>query len=135
MPDPELIIHRGEARPVVTRRDRALAAAPALDRASSTRAVIEFDGQTFAQTATYIDAHGSGQPDELGRQQDAEVIVAHAPIRRKVLAFDIGVDRHLSDLASTGGPDEVDRHGAATFDEQDFSVWGDVDVHRNLRRW
>ena len=52
-----------------------------------------------------------------------------ATVGSEVLAFDVGVDRHLSDLASTNWFDEIDRHDATTLVEQALGTFGDFDLH------
>lgn len=50
---------------------------------------------------------------QLRRQEDDDVFDVFSAIAGGVLSFEIGVDRHLRDGASTNGVDEVDGCGAA----------------------
>lgn len=49
---------------------------------------------------------------------------------REVLTFDVGVDRHLCNLASTGWTDEVDRHRSALLLQYPSSVVRNHNLHR-----
>ena len=51
--------------------------------------------------------------NQLRRQQHRDVFDVLPPVAGGVLSFEIGVDRHLGDSASTNGIDEVDGRGAA----------------------
>ena len=55
--------------------------------------------------------------------------MAQLAVWRKILALDVGVDRHLSDFASTGRADEVDRHRAALLLQHLPRLVGDLDLH------
>ena len=92
-------------------------------------AVVELDGQLLAQTAFEIDTHRLRETNQLWRDQDLEVFVAQTAIRSEVLVFRIGVDRHLSDAASTNGLDEVNSHRAASLSEEFFGVRCHFDLH------
>ena len=94
----------------------------------------ELDGERLRQPALGDHAHRFGHADERRRDQDLEALVTQLAVGRSVLALDVGVDRHLSDLASTGGPDEVDRHRAALAFEQGPGVVGDLDLHHHSSR-
>lgn len=50
---------------------------------------------------------------QLWRQQHDDVFHVFSAVAGGVLAFQVGVDRHLRDGASTNGIDEVDSCGAA----------------------
>jgi len=47
----------------------------------------------------------------------------------EVLAFDVGVDRHLCNFASTNWLDEVDGHRATALFKQCFGALADLDFH------
>ena len=53
----------------------------------------------------------------------------HPAIWRQILAFGIGVDRHLGNLASTNRRNEVDGHGPTALCEQLLGARRNVDVH------
>ena len=99
------------------------------DRAGATGAVVEFNYETFAETAGRVDPHRGRKADELWCHQNLEVFVAHVAIRRQVFSLGIGVDRHLSNLASTNRCDVVDGHGATPLGEQLLGLGCDFDVH------
>ncbi len=50
----------------------------------------------------------AGVLHELVRHQEGDVVVLDAFVRRGVLPFEVGVDRHLFNAASTNGADVVD---------------------------
>ncbi len=54
-----------------------------------------------------------GELQELGRKEYHDIFVVDSAIPAGVLALEIGVDRHLSDAASTDGVDEIDSGSAA----------------------
>ncbi len=102
------------------------------DRAAvRVRPVAEVNGEFLAETTTCGDPHDRCEPDEFRGHQDLQVCCpgVDAAVWRQVLAFDVGVDRHLGNLASTNRRDEVDGHGAATFGEKLLGPGRDVDVH------
>jgi hypothetical protein len=92
--------------------------------------------QAFSQATFGGDSHERRQTDELGSDQDLQVGSGiDSTVWRQVFASDIGVDRHLSDFASTGWADEVDRHCSALLLQQLLCIFGDFDLHvRNRRR-
>ena len=100
-----------------------------LDGAGAAGAVVELDDQSLAQAAFDIDPHGLGHADEARCHQNAEVFMLELAVRRKVLSLCVGVDRHLSDFASTNCRDEVDGHRATPLGEQLLGSGCDVDVH------
>ncbi len=100
-----------------------------LESAGAAGAVVEFYNESLSQPAFDINPHGGGQTNQFGSHQDLEVLVSHVAIRGQVLAFGIGVDRHLGNLASTNRRDEVDSHDPAPFRQELLGVWCDVDVH------
>jgi len=57
--------------------------------------------------------HLAGVAEQLWGNQDRDVFDMFTSIARRLLSFEIGVDRHLGDAASTNGVDEVDGCGAA----------------------
>ena len=58
----------------------------------------------------YVD--GSGPFDQLGLDQDLDAVLLKLLVRAEVLAFEVGVDRHLGAAASPHWRDEVERHNA-----------------------
>ena len=70
-----------------------------------------------------------GHTDQLRRDQDLELVVTQLAVRGQVLASDISVDRHLSDFASTGRVNKVDRHRPALLLEQLLRFFGEHDLH------
>lgn len=57
--------------------------------------------------------HLAGMAQQLRGQEHGDVFDVFAAVAGGFLAFEIGVDRHLRDGASTDGVDEVDSGGAA----------------------
>lgn len=51
-------------------------------------------------------------------------------VRGQILAFEVGVDRHLKRSASTDRGDEVDGHDPALPADQGYGFGGDVKLHR-----
>ena len=49
-----------------------------------------------------------GVSQQLGSDQDDDVVNVFTAVARRVLSIHEGVDRHLSHAASTNGVDEVD---------------------------
>ena len=90
---------------------------------------LELNRQRLGDLALCDDAHRCRHADELGRDQNAKVVMTQPAIRSQVLVLNIGVDRHLGDLASTGGADEVNRHRAALLLQDLASIVGDLDLH------
>ena len=56
--------------------------------------------------------HFAGIADQLRGQQDSHVFDVLTAVAGGVLSFEVGVDRHLRDSASTNGVDEIDGCGA-----------------------
>ena len=102
---------------------------------SSDRAVVvealcmELDLQRLRQLALGHDSHRVSHTDQSRTNENLETLVAKLAVRRQILALDVGVDRHLSDFASTGGPDEVDRHRAALLIQHAARFVSDLDLH------
>ena len=69
--------------------------------------------------------------NQLGSEQNGDVIDVLPPVAGCLLSFQIGVDRHLGNAASSDGIDEVDRSGAALRSDQVTSRIGDLEVHTN----
>ena len=99
------------------------------DFAGAAGAVVEFDDELLAHATLYIDPHGLGHTDQRRGDQDLEVFVTQSAIRSQVLVFGVGIDRYLSNLASTNGLDEVDRHGATALVEQRCGFLCHLDLH------
>ena len=57
--------------------------------------------------------HSAGVAKQFRRQQHRDIFDVFAAIAGRVLSFEVGVDRHLRDSASTNGIDEVDGGRAA----------------------
>lgn len=55
----------------------------------------------------------AGVTQQLGSDQNRDVLDVFTPIAGGLLSFEVGVDRHLGDTASTNGIDEVDGGRAA----------------------
>ncbi len=80
-------------------------------------AVIELDNSSLTQSTLNVDSQGRGQANQLGRDQDLVVVVLEPAIGSQILALCVGVDRHLSNLASTNRADVVDGHGPTTLEQ------------------
>jgi hypothetical protein len=82
------------------------------------RTMFVFDIDREVASAEYAPLHidpDIGSPlGQARRQQDLHPITTDQPITGGHLAFEVGVDRHLSDTLSNKGRDEVDRHLPAT---------------------
>ena len=55
----------------------------------------------------------AGVTQQLGSDQHRDVLDVFTPIAGCLFSFEVGVDRHLGDAASTDGIDEIDGGGAA----------------------
>ena len=71
----------------------------------------------------------AGMPHQLRGEQHDDVIDVLSAIPGGLLPFQIGVDRHLGDTASSDRIDEVDRCGAALRSNEVQSRIGDLEVH------
>jgi hypothetical protein len=60
-----------------------------------------------------VDAEVGCPPLQISRYQELHVVVLYPSIRIEVLAPGVGVDRHLSRLASADGRDEVQGNAPA----------------------
>lgn len=78
-----------------------------------------------------LDRHGRmfGPGGQGWRHVKFDVVDRQLLVRAEVLAFEIGVDRHLQCAASTDRRDEVDGHDPALFADEVDSFRGDVKVH------
>jgi hypothetical protein len=66
------------------------------------------DDKTGSEEGPFgVDAEVGRPPLKIARYQEFHVVTLHPSIRVEVLAFGIGVDRHLSRLSSPDGGDEV----------------------------
>ncbi len=64
-----------------------------------------------------------------GRDQDHEIVLLDLTVLRGVLAFEVGVDRHLIHASSTVFWNPVDRHGAALLADQFPGFISHLDLH------
>jgi hypothetical protein len=90
---------------------------------------MELDLQRLGQFALGHDSHRVSHTDQSRSNEDLKTLVAQLAVRCQIFAFDVGVDRHLSDFASTGRADEVDRHRAALLLQHAARFVGDLDLH------
>ena len=90
---------------------------------------MELDLQRLRQFSLGHDSHRVSHTDQSRSNEDLKTLVAQLAVRRQILSLYIGVDRHLSDFASTGRADEVDRHRAALLLQYPASLVSDLDLH------
>lgn len=60
-----------------------------------------------------INSQIRGPAQQIARQEKLDTLVRHPLVRVEILALCVGVDRHLSWLASTDGSDEIQGDHAA----------------------
>jgi hypothetical protein len=100
------------------------------DRAVVVEALcVELDLERLRQLALGHDSHRVSHTHQSRSDENLKTLVAQLAVRRQILASDIGVDRHLSNFASTGRADEVDRHRAALLLQHAARLVGDFDLH------
>jgi len=97
---------------------------------SCCRTIGKLDIKLLAKATGHADPHARSQSVQLRGDEDLDAVAdAMLAVGGEVLALDVGVDRHLSDLASTDGLDEIDRHHPALAGEEVHGRVGDLDLH------
>lgn len=81
------------------------------------------------QTLSSHEVNLVGQTNDRGRNQHLDVAMTHSSVRRGVLSFEIGVDRHLINTASTVFRYPIDGDGAALASYQLDGVIGQLNLH------
>ena len=66
---------------------------------------------------------------QLRRHEDLDVILLDRVVRRKVLAFEVGVDRHLCGTVSGERWNEVKRHHSTSVPHEFHCFVADADIH------
>ncbi len=96
--------------------------------------VVGQDFELLSEQAR-LDCHGGTvSPGGEGRRNvEFDTVDGQLLVRAEVLAFEIGVDRHLQCAASTDWRDEVDRHDPALLTDEVDSFRGDVEVHTSVK--
>ena len=95
--------------------------------------MFHLDIEALAEPAlAHLDCHAlRPAPERRGEVQLHTFALQHA-IRREILTFEVGVDRHLGTPASSDGRNEVDGYSAASPAHQIGCVFGQDQLHALL---
>jgi len=76
--------------------------------------VVDLDFERLPQPAVFRDdVRGSRPAHQTRRDEESDVVYHHPLVGSEVLAFQMGVDRHLGFPTSRNGRDEIERHHPA----------------------
>ena len=67
--------------------------------------------------------------DQLRRDENLDVVMLDGLVRSEVLAFEVGVDRHLCGAVSSEGRNEVKRHHSTSVPHEFHCFVADADIH------
>ena len=76
--------------------------------------------------------HFIGETHDGRSYQNLDVVLMYLPVLRGVLSFEIGVDRHLINTASTVFRYPIHGHGAALFPDEGQCIICDFNLHNTL---
>ena len=95
--------------------------------------MFHFDIEVFAEPALAgVDRHTLRPAPERRREVQLHTFPLQHTIRREILTFEVGVDRHLGTSASSDGRNEVDSYSAASPAHQIGCIFGQNQLHALL---